>query len=229
MNITIKKYMIIDLAMLISLGVIVELIAMFAVPRVLNNASPFFVVSLLICILAVERWNFKGAISIPIMAVLSTLIGFVLSKIAKIEAIKDLEDFYNWRVVLTNVISFGSSLLLIPLKKTFAKKEMFGERITAELIALVILVVCYVAQVLVFSMVAFASPVKFAGTMAINMLPAVLVTLLFMAVLRHQGILVDAKKDLIDKQKEKELEEKYYSAYRSKIINRSEDDDSSKK
>lgn len=228
-KITIKKYMIIDLAMLIGLGVIVEAIAMYVLPLTFSNASPFFCVSLFICILAIGRWNFKGAVAIPIMALVSTGFGLLFSYISKNNRISELTDFYTWRVLVTNLLSLCSALVLIPFKRVFGKKAIFKERLTTELIGVSILAICFVVQILVFSVVTLASPIKLMPVLAINMLPAILVTLMFMVILRHQGILVDAKTDLIDKKREEELEDKYYSPYRSNIIDRPNEDDESSK
>lgn len=216
--------------MLIVLGTIVEAIAMYVIPRLLINAFPFFCVSLLICILAIARWGWKGIPVIPIVSLISVLLGKAMCSIGGYDEIKDLAKYYDWRVFITNLISFMSSLVILPIKKVLKKKEAFSDRLAASVIAAIVISICVVLQILCYSVLkANLASGSDVSMMLIMNLPAAFITLLFMAVLRHQGLFVDAKQDLIDKKLEAEAEQKYYSELRGKVIDRpGEEDDSSK-
>lgn len=221
--------MIIDLAMLTLIGIIVEIIAMFVIPTLLPNAFPLYCVSLLICSVAVMRWGIKASPVIFIMAAASVLSGKIICHLSSIEAINENEGFYDWRLLITNMIGFSSSFIWILYKKVCKKKETLSSRVVVEFVTAVVMAVCYLLQVLTFSVVTFTSPSNYFGAFIINMMPAVLVTMIFILALRRQGSMVDAKTDLVDKKKEAELEEQYYKKLRKDIIDRSDEDDSSKK
>lgn len=228
-KITIKKYMIIDLAMLIVFGSIVEAIALFVIPRMFNNAFPFFCVSLLICVLAIARWGWKGIVVIPIMSFVSVLFGKLWASTANSDSIHELAKYYGWRVFLTNMISFSVSASIILVKKLLKKKETLSDRAVTIVVTICMILACYVLQVLAFSLVTLAAPKNYIGVFAINDLPAFMVTLVFVVVLRHQGMFVDAKQDLINKKEEAEMENKYYKELRKNVIEKSSDEDSSSK
>ena len=221
--------MIIDLLMLIVGGLIAEAIALYVLPNVFPNASPFFCASLLVCILAMERWNIKGAPIILVMSVITVLLGRLFSEISDIDSIHELTTFYCWRLVIINVISLSSSLLMILIKKFFGHKQALSNRIVTEGITLLIFIICVILQILSFWLVTFTFSINSIGVILINDMPALLVTLLFMAVLRHQGLFVDAKEDLISKKEEAELEQKYYSGLREQVIEKNDESKASKK
>lgn len=221
--------MIIDLAMLIVFGTIVEAIALYIIPRFFNNAFPLFCVSLLICILAIARWGWKGIVVIPIMSLMSVLLGKLWASIAHDETIHELAKYYNWRVLITNIVSFSPTMSIVLVKKKLKKQETFSDRAATLIMTICLILTCYVLQVLTFSLVALAAPKNYIGVILINDLPAFMVTLLFLMVLRHQGMFVDAKQDLISKKEEAEMEDKYYKELRKNVIERSNEEDSSSK
>lgn len=228
-KITIKKYMVIDLAMLVAFGTIAEAIALYVIPTILQNAFPFYCASMLVCILAVTRWNWKGIVVAPVMALITVVLGRVLANISNYDEVNDLAKYYNWKVFLTNLITFLSALIVLPIKKFVKKKETFSDRLFVEMVTAIILVVSIVAQIFAYSLVTLAAPSNYAAVFVINDLPAVIITLIFMAVLRHQGIFVDAKQDLISKKEEAEMENMYYQGLRKEVIERSNNEDNSSK
>lgn len=222
--------MVIDLAMLVAFGTIAEAIALYVIPTILPNAFPFFCASMLVCILAVTRWNWKGLVVVPIMALITVLLGRLMTSISSYDEVKELSKFYDWRLFVTNLVTFSASIILWPVKKLVKRKEIFTSRVFVEFLVVVVLAIGMLAQVFTYSLVTLAAPHNFAAVLVISDMPAVIVTLIFMAVLRHQGIFVDAKQDLISKKEEAEMENQYYQGLRKEVIERSgEEDESSKK
>ena len=213
--------MIIDLAVLTLTGLIFEVIAMYIFLEMFGpGVVPFYMISLLICIIAVGRWNWKGLTIVPIMSIVTTLIGFTLRKIMD----ADGAGIYNWKMFITSTLSLASTALIIPLKK---KSKSFNESkdgaITLGIVALVVLT-AYVVEVLIYSILVTTNPIKYIATLAIVNVPCWAITALIMFVLRKQGVVVDAKKDLISKRKEAEIEQQYYSKYRNEILEKPTDE-----
>ena len=221
--------MVIDLAMLVVFGTIAEAIALYVIPTILPNAFPFFCASMLVCILAITRWNWKGMMVVPIMALVTVLLGRLMTSVSSYDEVKELTKYYDWRLFVTNMVTFSVSLILWPIKKAVKRKEVFSSRVFVEFIVVIVLAIGMLAQVFTYSLVKLAAPNKFAAVLVISDMPAVIITLIFMAVLRHQGIFVDAKQDLISKKEEAEMENKYYQGLRKEVIERSGDEDESSK
>ncbi len=106
---SIKKYMCIDLLMLCIIGIVLEALGTFFVNYMYIGAYPTMVVSLLITMLAIVRWGWKGLIVIPFCA-LGNLIGgqfFVFNQQGM--------GKYNWKEFLSCLIGLSTlALNLIP-------------------------------------------------------------------------------------------------------------------
>lgn len=223
-EISIKKYMIIDLAVLVLTGLIFEVIVMYIFLEMFGeNVVPFYIISLLVSIIAVGRWNWKGMAVIPVMSLISVLSGFVIRKATD----ADGAGIYNWAMYITDVISLASTALIIPLKK---KSKNFSESkdgtVTIAIIAAVI-VLAFILEVLSYGILTLTLPYKYIGSLAVVNVPCWFFTVLMMFVLRRQGIVVDVKKNLISKKKEQELEQQYYSKYRNAILDRPNEEEES--
>jgi len=224
-KISIKKYMIIDLAVLALTGLIFEVIVMYIFLEMFGaNVVPFYIISLLVCIIAVGRWNWKGLAIVPVMSLISVLSGFILRKATG----TDGASIYNWKMFISVALSLASTALIIPLKqKSKSFKENNDGSITIAFIALVMLV-AFIVEVLSYSIIVAENPIEYIGPLAVVNIPCWFFTLIVMFVLRKQGIIVDAKKNLISKRKEQELEQQYYSHYRNEILEKpNEEEDSS--
>ncbi|MCR5706245.1 MAG: hypothetical protein K6G48_05565 [Acholeplasmatales bacterium] len=218
--------MIIDLAVLALTGLIFEVIVMYIFLEMFGaNVVPFYIISLLVCIIAVGRWNWKGLAIVPVMSLISVLSGFILRKATG----TDGASIYNWKMFISVALSLASTALIIPLKqKSKSFKENNDGSITIAFIALVMLV-AFIVEVLSYSIIVAENPIEYIGTLAVVNIPCWFFTLIVMFVLRKQGIIVDAKKNLISKRKEQELEQQYYSHYRNEILEKpNEEEDSSK-
>jgi len=217
--------MIIDLAVLALTGLIFEVIVMYIFLEMFGaNVVPFYIISLLVCIIAVGRWNWKGLAIVPVMSLISVLSGFILRKATG----TDGASIYNWKMFISVALSLASTALIIPLKqKSKSFKENNDGSITIAFIALVMLV-AFIVEVLSYSIIVAENPIEYIGPLAVVNIPCWFFTLIVMFVLRKQGIIVDAKKNLISKRKEQELEQQYYSHYRNEILEKpNEEEDSS--
>lgn len=109
---SLKKYMCIDLIMLCIIGILLEALGTFFVNYMYVGAYPTTIVSLLITLLAIIRWGWKGLIVIPFCAVGSFIGGqFLLIK-------HDGVGNYSWRELISCVVGLSSlAFNLIPFHK----------------------------------------------------------------------------------------------------------------
>lgn len=106
---SLKKYMCIDLLMLCTIGIVLEALGTFFVNYMYVGAYPTVVISLLISLLAIVRWGWKGLIVIPFCA-LGNFIGgqFFVFKQSGI-------GNYNWKEFLSCLLGLSTlALNLIP-------------------------------------------------------------------------------------------------------------------
>lgn len=200
--------MIIDLMSMTIIGLVVELIAMLVIPQVLPKAVPPFVVSLVIVMLALTRWGWKGFITIPIMSVGSWLFGKLFSEY------KGNYDIYY--LISTFVGFFASSIILLFKRKS--KHNLFGDIVTTIGVTILVTILVVLTQDLIYSLVKLDNPLDNILFFLTENITGAVVTLIFVIALSHQKMFVDVKKDLIKKEKEKQMENKYYSQYVNDVI-----------
>jgi hypothetical protein len=110
---SLKKYMVIDLAILSIVGAILEGIGTWACFYAFTGSVPTTVFSLLILFIAITRWKWWGIVVIPFL-VFGNYIG-----IASIE-INHLNEYisiFNGNYVLSNILGLFSSILAIIFQK----------------------------------------------------------------------------------------------------------------
>lgn len=213
--------MIIDMCMLVFAGLILEAIAMYLFPKMFGEQMvPFYIASLFISVIAIGRWNLKAWPVIVITSLLSVLAGYIVRTIASMDG----ASIYNWRMIITNILSVSTALLVIPLKKLNKKASERKNGGFTVAMALVIALVAYIVQVLVYSLITLTNPADYMMSFVLVNIPSWFFTITIMAVLRRQGIFVDVKKDLVNKKKERELENEYYSKYRNEILDKPMED-----
>lgn len=218
--------MIIDQLILVVAGLIFEVIAMYLFPEMFGEqVIPFYTASLFISVIAIGRWNFKGTPVIILMAVLPVVIGFAIRSIFNMDG----ASVYNWRMAIANITSLLSALLIIPFRKVSRNVDSKKNGSFTMGITLCVIVIAYLLQALTYSLITLSNPIDYLATLAVVNVGNWFFTIIIMAVLRHQGIVVDVKKDLVNKRKEKELENLYYSKYRNEIIDKPNEEDSSNK
>lgn len=200
--------MIIDLIAMMTVGLIVELIAMLVVPQVIPKSKPMFVVSLVIIMLALTRWDWKGIITIPIMAVGAWLFGKLLGRHS---------EYYGYEYFLSILIGFLPSLIILIFNRKM-KGGPFRDYIVGIGVTFLVLILVFLTEGITYALFTKSSLIGGVVFVMVQGLPGILITLLFMLVLRHQGMYVDVKKDLVSKAKEREMEKKYYSQYVNDVI-----------
>ena len=231
MNKSVVKYMIIDLAVLIAIGALLEGLTSRFVGFALD-AAPTVTFSLLILFVAVARWKAYGLITIPFL-VFSMILGGHFSDLSYYAA---FYSFSNWQLYLSVMIALALS---VSVNLIFFRKHRTNKIMKVWWQMLLILVMDYVlycgiqfvlyrlfttGNLAVMADIPFTYNVKNAdGLMepkTINLAMYVergfiynsfglIVAILGAFVLRSQGVLNNAIEKLIDDKKEKELELEY--------------------
>jgi hypothetical protein len=210
--------------MLVFAGLVLEVIAMYLFPKMFGEQMiPFYIASLFISIIAIGRWNLKAWPVIIVTSLLSVLAGYVVRRTASMDG----SSVYNWRMIITNILSVSTALLVVPFKKLNRKMSESKNGSFTVAMALAIVLIAYIVQVLTYSMITLTNPANYIMSFVLVNIPSWFFTITIMAILRHQGIFVDVKKDLVNKKKERELENQYYSKYRNEILDKPMEDDKS--
>lgn len=140
---SIKSYMFIDLAIITTIGCILEGAVTYMSGYVFN-AVPTVSISLLIVLLALARWNLWGLLPIPFLA-LATIIGGMNSPVPYFKAA------YEWRAYLSIVIGLsftGLSVIVFKKKGT----NMFKDNYMIGLYVVVNYIIYNIVQWLVYYM-----------------------------------------------------------------------------
>ena len=215
---SIKKYMIIDFITLFVIGTIVEMVAMYVIPRTIPNATPMFCASVLILLVAQARWGYKGLVLAPFMACSSVVSAMLLGK-----------DSLGWEfylaVFISDLVGLLSSSVILLFRKKNKRDALFGEILTTIYQVLIVLGLILVVQSIIMVVAEFifnsnANVLSRIGWVVIQSLPGAFITIIMIIPLRHQKALFDVKQDLISKQEEKEMERKYYSQYANEVIDK---------
>ena len=223
-KISIKKYMIIDQIILVVAGLIFETIAMYLFPEMFGEQMiPFYTSSLFISMIAIGRWNFKGLPVVVIMAIFPVIAGYLIRTVADMGG----ASIYNWRMAITNIVSLLSTLLIVLFRKVSKNVDSKKNGSFTMMVTFAVIVLAYLLQALTYSLITLSNPIDYFETLAVVNLGNWFFTIIIMAILRHHGIVVDVKKDLVNKRKEKELENLYYSKYRNEILDKPNEEDSS--
>ena len=223
-KISIKKYMIIDQIILVVAGLIFETIAMYLFPEMFGEQMiPFYTSSLFISMIAIGRWNFKGLPVVVIMAIFPVIAGCLIRTVADMGG----ASIYNWRMAITNIVSLLSTLLIVLFRKVSKNVDSKKNGSFTMMVTFAVIVLAYLLQALTYSLITLSNPIDYFETLAVVNLGNWFFTIIIMAILRHHGIVVDVKKDLVNKRKEKELENLYYSKYRNEILDKPNEEDSS--
>lgn len=223
-KISIKKYMIIDQIILVVAGLIFETIAMYLFPEMFGEQMiPFYTSSLFISMIAIGRWNFKGLPVVVIMAIFPVIAGYLIRTVADMGG----ASIYNWRMAITNIVSLLSTLLIVLFRKISKNVDSKKNGSFTMVITFAVVVLAYLLQALTYGLITLSNPIDYLESLAVVNFGNWFFTIIIMAILRHRGIVVDVKKDLVNKRKEKELENLYYSKYRNEILDKPNEEDSS--
>lgn len=209
-DISLKKYMIIDLIILTVIGTIIELIAMYIIPRSVPYLVPTFCISITIILVAIARWGWQGLILVPVMALICWGSGSIVGR---------PNESYDWRMFLSNLIGFFSTALVLPFRKKGKAKAIFWDIPTTILQSSLVLICFILLQSIMWIVCGEDMNIlESVGFTTVSASFGILATYLVIFILRHQNITNDVKRSILDAKKEQELERKYYSQYSNQVI-----------
>ena len=207
---SVKKYMFIDLVMLSGIGFLLEALGTYFVNYMTVGAFPMTVVSLLITILALIRWNWKGLIVIPFCALGCFVGGQFLTFPFGEDHFK-----YDWRVLISVMVGLMAlSINLIPFKKFKTNKLLLNYGWFAPIMIVIDCLVFEIARGLTYSFIVFGDNryimINAVGYDATGYIIAFVVGL----VLLHQKIMLNFKEKIISEKEQKMrdvmAEQEYY-------------------
>lgn len=197
---SVKKYMFIDLAMLSFIGFILEAVGTFFVNYMTVGALPMTVVSILITILALVRWNWKGLLVIPFCA-LGCLVG---GQFLLFQYDPDNIYRYDWRVLISVMVGLAAlSINLIPFNKFKTNNLLLNYKWFAPIMIVVDCLVFEIVRGLVYSYIVFGDNryimINAMGYDATGYIIAFVMGL----VLLHQKIMLNFKEKVISEKEQK--------------------------
>lgn len=189
----IKKYMLIDLTLLIVIGVIVEAVGMVAFNTMINATLMTTACSLLIMFISITRWNWKGLIVAPFL-VLATWIGGRF-----LNPHQEYKDAYGVAMFISSLVSLLSLSINLLWFKYKNYKETFKSIRYTLLLCFIDILISQLSLSLVFMI--FTKQFNFLAFMAWNLFSFVILIVGVMCI-RGQTVLVDVEKDMIEKSQE---------------------------
>lgn len=204
---SLKKYMAVDLLMLAMIGIIVEIVGMYAFSAMLNARMITTAMSILIMIVAVTRWGWKGLILAPILALATILSGRFLNPKP------DYAVNYEWQLYISSVAQLLATSISLLWFKKFKDEQTTFKSVGASLgfaamnsvVSFIVLNIIYIIISLIIGkgFVAFNLIMGFMAWNAFGYVMAIVGTF----ILSRQGILINVEKELKRKKKEKREEE----------------------
>ncbi len=196
-HISLKKYMIIDLSILAFFGIVVEMLALYLTGIFLVSAIPTFCISILMIIIAITRWGYKGLIFCPIFAIAVFLSGKFLLRD------ESIHFYYNIEMFIALFLGmFGCSITLLWYKK-YNVKETFESIGKIILLTLLNITVVLIIQEVVFL-------ISGQGTRIVASLIydafGIVLTIIGMWILKSQGVMINVKEKMLKDKKEQEEE-----------------------
>lgn len=197
---SLKKYMFLDLVILSVIGCIIEAVGIFAFNKMLTATMIASAISLLIMVIAITRWGWKGLFIAPVLAAATIISGRFFNPHETFKAL------YDWKLYLAIVLSLLSLsvnliwLKYIDYKETFKKWKYI----------LILCAIDIVVSQLVLSLAYFAFTQQFLllGFLAWDSCSFVILVI-GCFVLKNQNVLVDVKANLIEKQQQQEDDSKF--------------------
>lgn len=206
--ISLKKFRIIDMAVLIGIGVVVELFSMGVLFRG-NGLKPTFVVSVIIILTCLTRWGIKGLVSAPILALVTWTGGrLFIDTIANVPF-----KVYDWMLLVSMLVGNCSVGLVCIVYKKYGTLRICSSRGNVMLIALVTSVLCITVESSTYLCLSLGNTFMF--NLFLYDLIGMVVTVILSAALFSQGIMTNfvekRKKEQEAAQEEAEYEKKYMS------------------
>lgn len=197
---SLKKYMLIDMLMLGLVGALLEGVCTNGGYFVLAGHSPTMVISLLIMVLAITRWNWWGLILAPVLA-LGNYIGGL-----SINGVEGYNQIFNIQYYLSVTLGLLSSAIILLFYRFIGRKRITGNNMALFGLCLVVFIL--------YEGVRFAS-YWIIGGRYLGVLQASLYDLIGLVVLvvgsiivNLQGSLVNVKEKLIEENEERQARQK---------------------
>lgn len=211
-SISLKKFRIIDLLVLIIIGIIGELFSMGVLFNG-NGLRPTFIVSALIILTCITRWGIKGIIGAPILAVVTWLGGkyFIHSK----------TNPYDWVMLISMIVGNCSMILICPIYKKYGTNKIMGDSSRVALVALCSCILNILAAALVYLLCSVGS--SFGFNLFLYDLPGLIVTLIIGVALSKMGMEVNVKDQMLANKKQAEEDAKYEKEYMKMIDEKSQE------
>ena len=216
---TLKSYMFFDLLILTVIGCIIEFIVTKACGAALT-AAPTTVISMLIVVVALARWNGWGVLVIPFLC-LANMYGGRLMNISYLAAA------YDWKLYLSSVIGLTALSYNLILFKKYTAKKLFNMNLSAIIFILTSYVVYCSIQFLSYRLICSGTLTHSGlnifdytnkdgvlktvnlctlgeGGFAFNLI-GLIIFVVGILILRSQGVVCNVKNKLIDDKKNAEL------------------------
>lgn len=196
---SLRKYMVIDLAILALIGCLVELLGIYLFNAMLTATMITSAVSLLMMLISTTRWGYKGLIIAPLLALATIISGRFFNVHAEFKAL------YDWKlylVILISLLSFAVNLLWY---KKIDYRQNYKKISTTVGICLLDIVVSQL--VLSLAYLAFYGQFLLLGFIVWNAF-AFVILIIGAIVLSKQGVIVNIKQNLLERKEELELEKK---------------------
>lgn len=217
--ISLKKYMFIDLAMLTGLGILAEVVGLIGTSIMLTNAIPTFCFALLIMMIALSRWNYKGLIIAPIIALATFLTGRLYIE----PSAYDLSMYFT---ILAGLLSTSVSLIWFRFMKP---KELFKDPGFTALFAVSNIIAAVLVSTTLYYVInqnALANTNTAFSSVLIQFLVydafGMVIALVGIFVLRGQETLLDVKQKLIDERNAREHEAAYEKEFQTRLYENSD-------
>lgn len=192
---SLKKYMILDLVILSVIGCIIEAVGIFAFNKMLTARIIASAISLLMMMISITRWGWKGLLIAPVLAAATLISGRFFNPH---ETFKDL---YDWRLYISIVLSLLSlSVNMIWFKYIDYKKTFKNWK---YILILCVIDILTSQLVLTLAYWAFAQEFGLLGFLAWNSCSFILL-IVGTFILKNQNVLVNVKESLLEKRKQQE-------------------------
>ncbi|MDE6407772.1 MAG: hypothetical protein K2K48_05665 [Anaeroplasmataceae bacterium] len=195
-----RKYMIVDLAILTCVGFVAELFGEYVINRSIVAGWVAGSISLLILLISTTRWGWKGLLPIPILALAVVLSGRYFHPIVR------LRPNYDWKFYIVLVISY----LSISINLFWMKKIGYKDTFKKLWLTILLCTVDYLVFQLVLSIVFWIIMKDFLFLAFIIWNAFTYVILLVGSfILGKQNALVNIKLSLLEKSEEERIEEDF--------------------
>ena len=192
---SLRKYMVIDLIMLGFVGALLEGVGTNGGYFVLAGHTPTTIMSLMIMVLAITRWNWIGLILAPVLA-LGNYIGGL-----SIDGVEGYNQIFNIQYYISVVIGLLSTSIMLAFYKLIGRKKITGNNGALAGICLVVFILYELVRVAVYWIIGG----RYIGVINASLydLIGLIVLIVGSIIVNIQGSLVNVKEKLIEDNEER--------------------------